>query len=293
MSAEPDEARDTLVPQLSVVLPVFNNLSGATRTLEALGRQVADRGDVEVIVVDDGSTDGSEPELRHAVSMLNRARLVSVPNRGPSAARNTGALAATGTRVAFLDANDVPLPGWLEAFADRTDGRVGIVHCDPGFEDEDIDTSYGYLLPGCFAIERSIFIAIGGYDETLRFAENSDLVERAHARAAEASRSVVHVRRRLLHVLDVSDPRRYDAPRVDAMIHLLARDREELARDATRRERYARIGAVSAVRSRRWRDARRLALTALRAGPTSARNWTRLALVLVPPLARRRWPGAA
>ena len=88
---------------------------------------------------------------------------------------------------------------------------------------------------------------------------------------------------------DVSDPRRYDAERLDAMTYLLDRDAEELRHDRQRMERLARIGAVSAARIGQPRRARALAWTALRARPTNPRNVARMAMTAVPFLGRRRW----
>ena len=68
-------------------------------------------GIAEVVVVDDGSTD---PDATARVAAAHGARVVRHPvSRGPAAARNTGAAAATGELVAFLDSDVVPEPGWL------------------------------------------------------------------------------------------------------------------------------------------------------------------------------------
>ena len=91
---------------------------------------------------------------------------------------------ATGDFLVFLDANDEPLNGWLAGLARQLGPGVGIAHCEPVFSDPAIRTDYGFLLPGCFAVSREVFSFLGGYDPQLRFAENTDLVERAHAYCA-------------------------------------------------------------------------------------------------------------
>lgn len=87
---------------ISVIVPLYNKRS----TIERALRSVSDQVDVttEVIVVDDGSTDGSG----EFVESLDRANinLIRQPNAGPGAARNRGAAAASGSLLAFLDADD-------------------------------------------------------------------------------------------------------------------------------------------------------------------------------------------
>ena len=148
----------------------------------------------------------------------------------------------------FLDANDEPLSGWLAGFARQLGPGVGIAHCEPAFADPTIRTNHGFMLPGCFAVPRDLFSLLGGYDPRLRFAENTDLVERTHAYCAANGLKVSFTDETLLAVHEVSDPRRYDAARLDAMSYLLDRDADELRHDRERMERLARIGAVSAAR---------------------------------------------
>jgi len=97
-------------PRISVVVCSRN---GAATIGEAMdGLDVLEYPDFEVIVVDDGSTD-TTPDIarRHG------ARLISTENRGLSSARNTGAEAATGEIVAYLDDDAVPDPHWLTHLA--------------------------------------------------------------------------------------------------------------------------------------------------------------------------------
>ena len=276
-------------PLISVVVPVYDNGAGIRRTLEALAGYRGECTSLEVIVVDDGSADDTARVATAALGPFDRSELVSTLNRGPSAARNTGAAAASGAYLVFLDTNDEPLAGWLGSFAARARTGVGVAHCRPLVSDPGVRPADRYYLPGCFAIERRLFLEIGGYDEQLRFAENTDLVERTHVRCAMTGRAIAHDRRPLIAVHDVSDPRRYDAHRAAAMIHLLGRE-DDLRHDRGRRERLASIGAVCSMRIGDVATARRLAWVALQAGPAKPRNWIRVALSLAPWIARRRWP---
>jgi cellulose synthase/poly-beta-1,6-N-acetylglucosamine synthase-like glycosyltransferase len=95
--------------RVSIVIPTFNGARRIGRTLEAIQRQTF-KGRVEVIVVDDGSRD----ETAAVVSAFQGTKLLSQPNRGPAAARNNGARAASGEILLFTDDDCVPQPDWID-----------------------------------------------------------------------------------------------------------------------------------------------------------------------------------
>jgi len=103
------------MPLLSVVIPTWNRAHIVCEAIEsALSQRI---GQVEVIVVDDGSTDNTVDVL--AKSYGSRIRLLRLPRRrGPGAARNAGIGLATGKLIAFLDSDDLWLPGKLDAELD-------------------------------------------------------------------------------------------------------------------------------------------------------------------------------
>ena len=99
-----------ITPLVSVIIPTFNRAKIITRALIASSRQTLEN--YEVIIVDDGSTDdlGFIQNYRG----LNRVRVIRhSKNRGASAARNTGIVAAVGEFVAFLDLDDCWYPDKL------------------------------------------------------------------------------------------------------------------------------------------------------------------------------------
>ena len=95
----------------SVIIPTFNRLSLLEEALTSVWRQTF--SDYEVIVVDDGSSDGTGNYLK---SLNARVKVLTQTNCGPSAARNLGLREACSEYVAFLDSDDVWFPWTLETF---------------------------------------------------------------------------------------------------------------------------------------------------------------------------------
>jgi glycosyltransferase involved in cell wall biosynthesis len=96
-------------PQFSVIIPTFNRGLYVQRAINSVLRQ--NLNNCEIIVVDDGSTDGTPAILKN---YGGRIRAIQQQNAGASAARNAGIASATGDWVAFLDSDDEWRPGYLE-----------------------------------------------------------------------------------------------------------------------------------------------------------------------------------
>lgn len=116
-------------PRVSVVIPVYN---ARPYLAQAIDSALAQRyRSFEIVVVNDGSTDGSG-ELAHAYARRigRRLRVIDQPNQGLPAARNTAICAARGAYFALLDADDVWLPQHLQRAMDafEADPDLGLVH---------------------------------------------------------------------------------------------------------------------------------------------------------------------
>jgi glycosyltransferase involved in cell wall biosynthesis len=99
-------------PLVSVVVPTFNRRYCLGRTLDSVLGQT--HRELELIVVDDGSTDGTREFLRERYVDEPRLRYFYQPNQGVCSARNRGLDAATGEFVALLDSDDIWKPWKLE-----------------------------------------------------------------------------------------------------------------------------------------------------------------------------------
>jgi GT2 family glycosyltransferase len=170
-------------PRVSVVVCSFNGGRTLRATLEGVER--LEYPELEVIVVDDGSTDDT-PSVAAAFDV----RLIRTPNRGLASARNVGAGAATGEIVVYLDADAWPDPHWLHYLADTFDrtrsAAVGGPNIPPRGSNavaESVARSPGgpvhvlvsdaeaEHIPGCnFAIRKAVLEKAGGFDPQFRAA---------------------------------------------------------------------------------------------------------------------------
>jgi glycosyltransferase involved in cell wall biosynthesis len=168
------------------VIPVFNGETTIAETLESVFAQRFDRR-FEVIVVNDGSTDGTRAMLE---KYGDRIRVIDQENRGISAARNAGIAAATGEYIALLDADDtwtedklektVPVldenPECVAVFSDgiTVDSASGAplapFYVAPGYDhsptlDEMLGDRPWPIPVGSIVIRRKTLLAVGGFAE--------------------------------------------------------------------------------------------------------------------------------
>jgi glycosyltransferase involved in cell wall biosynthesis len=106
------------MPRVSVIIPAYNSERFIGDTISSILNQTFQ--DFEIIVVDDGSTDGTPQVIQ---SFGERVRLISQKNKGGTAARNTGVEEAVGEYISFLDHDDLFLPEKLQLQVDFLDGH--------------------------------------------------------------------------------------------------------------------------------------------------------------------------
>lgn len=178
-------------PSLTVVVPVRDDADGLRRLLASLAAQTLSPDEFEVVVVDNGSRDGSR-----AVAEAAGATLLSEPTPGRARARNTGAAAAKGQRLAFIDADCVASPLWLETLrgaagsAALVAGEIRVTTSDPPnaverFEllwrfDQERAVTRGWAATANLLVDRGAFDAIRGFDTAYRsIGEDADFCMRA------------------------------------------------------------------------------------------------------------------
>ena len=122
-------------PTVSVIIPVFNTADYLAQAIESVLNQTLQ--DLEIIAVDDGSTDGSPEVLK---SFGDKIRIITQPNSGQGAARNRAFAQARGEFVYFMDSDDIILPQTLETCVEicRKD-NLDFVFFDGASFGEDLD----------------------------------------------------------------------------------------------------------------------------------------------------------
>jgi glycosyltransferase involved in cell wall biosynthesis len=279
-------------PLVTVVIPVRDRVEHLERSVgSALEQSVTA---TEIIVVDDGSTD----DIAGAVEAFGdrRLRYVRQDASGPAAARNRGVMAGTAPVVTFLDSDDRARPEWLACLLalldDETCGLASVAGERRDAAGEVTIVGPAVVVPGSpvvaylaglFAVRRTVFDAAGGYDPVLTLGENSDLVARLVETCDRQGLGVATSHEPLVEILATSRVDRYDQSRLDAAEHLLVRDAERLRDQPAQRAQIAAIASVNAMRLGRSTQARRYALTALRAEPTRLRHYRRLAVACLGP----------
>ncbi|MCR4763339.1 MAG: glycosyltransferase [Lachnospiraceae bacterium] len=124
--------------RVSVIVPVYNTRRYLSKCLDSLLAQTLDPECLEILVVDDGSTDGSGEMADEYAKKHGNLRVIHQDNAGSSAARNAGIDAAQGDYLGFVDSDDAVDPGMYEAlvsFAEKT--GVGMVQTGRDEIDED------------------------------------------------------------------------------------------------------------------------------------------------------------
>ena len=193
---------------ISVVMPVRNASLWLPVLLAALVKEW--HSDFELIAIDDGSSDGSGPLLQQLCAHWpqQRWRLLDGGGNGVSAARNLGVQASRAPLIAFLDADDRPLPGRLSLPVQAFNNHPNLSHVHGGWWRCDSRGRKTYavrpwqegagfswqqclehkaVLPSAWTIRRAAFSAVGGFDEDLRHSEDVDLLVRLAAAGFQGS----------------------------------------------------------------------------------------------------------
>lgn len=177
----------------SIIIPAYNAEKTLGTCLRACLSQ--DYSDLEVFVIDDGSTDGTATSARSVEGVT----VHSQTNRGPAAARNAGARLATGDVLLYTDADCIPRADWVSCLVKTFDEGVvavggtydianpssrlaRVVQAEIAGRHLKLQREVDFLGSFNVAYLRGPFEAVGGFDETYRQAsgEDNDLAYRLH-----------------------------------------------------------------------------------------------------------------
>jgi glycosyltransferase involved in cell wall biosynthesis len=183
------------IPRVSVIIPTFNRKAYVQEAIDSVLAQTYT--DYEIIVVDDGSTDGTSEALRARFG--DRVQYLWQENQGESVARNRGVEIARGEYIGLLDSDDLYLPGKLEiqvpllgqdAGVGQVFGRSWLIDQDgrrlrPGarsrgdratsFDKSDFYFSNPVGGPSRTLLRKAVLDRVGGFDPAIGFGEDRDL----------------------------------------------------------------------------------------------------------------------
>src|SRR5215204_6839447 len=247
--------------KVSVVIPCYNQ----ARFLGEAIRSVLCQGytDLEIIVVDDGSEDGTEEVASGYAKEDPRVRLIRQENRGLAAARNRGLSEVGGEYVVFLDSDDRLVPEALEVGVRELEEHPGCafvcglcrkITADgsivPGWEQFRVrDDPYLELLRSCpvyvpaVMYRRSVFDAVGDFDTSYKAAEDYDLYYRILERFSVYCHDTV-----------VAEIRRHEANMTRDRTLMLKYNMAALRSQRKRVKEDARYKAAYKAGERLWRD---------------------------------------
>ncbi len=166
------------VPFISVVIPTHNRKSLLKRTLGSLQNQLYDKDKYELVVVDDGSTDGTYEEINAIASQFAYPlRIAMQDKKGPASARNLGISLARGEIIAFTDDDCLPDPSWLREISKAFSGP-GIwaasghvfseippdIFVHALLSQSTLVSESDHFMTGNFAVRKDAAQRIGGFD---------------------------------------------------------------------------------------------------------------------------------
>lgn len=280
--------------ELSVVIPTRNRNDKVIDLLRSLG---ALPPGIELLIVDDASDRPVALQLAPAGTVRVERHDVAL---GVSASRNLGLCCAQGTFVVFLDDDDLPLEGWLQqaltsmrkegigaaCWGARRRSHTGTIAV-PQFPSSAEPLFNGFcvnVLAGTFVARRADLLAIGGFDETLRFSELTELWIRLSARLRAVGLGVEAINRELIEIRlrDPMSNRHRPEDVVEAVERIVSVHADHFQRDRRKFADFHAVGGTMAMRARMRTRALQHFFAAAGAEPLRPRRWAQLALVLLP-----------
>lgn len=254
------------MPFFSIIIPAYNRAHLIGKTIEDVLSQSF--SDFELIIADDGSTDDTEKVMN---TFLSDPRIIykKQNNKGVCAARNFGASFASGKYLVFLDSDDSVTKDWLNDFyalLNNSSIEVGFcnmkeIHADGSEILVDAQKPYanrnvqGKYIAGMFAIQKNIFDAVGGYDEHLKFGENTELGIRLRMR--NVSMGFVNHCHFFYHVSPGGGGKNL-RNKMESNIRIVEKHPDYFKQNPNTKKLFLQVAAVSAIKMGEYQKANRI-----------------------------------
>lgn len=174
------------LPFVSIIIPTFNEETYIHRLFDGIAKQSYRRERFEIIVVDNGSTDKTQE-----IATKYADQFLIITNKSVAGVRNYGASHAKGDLLAFLDGDCIPDKTWIEmgvhafvegevAFGNKVTLPKNAGWIERGWFSQRTDRirDAAYINSANFFVTKKVFLAVGGFDETLRSGEDWDICQR-------------------------------------------------------------------------------------------------------------------
>ena len=243
-----------------------------------------------MVIVDDGSVDRTAEAVRSVRDP--RVRYFAQSNCGAAAARNRGVELAAGRYITFLDSDDRVRPGWLTAMFDGLTSREADLVCfgvrivSPGDGGvvrlpRNMGPAFnnlpGPLLAGAYALRRTVFERVGGFDASCSTGQHTDLALRLAELGERHALNVHAVMAAYVEFVQHGDERLSQNPRkrLDGTLYLIAKHEARLGRDPRALADYWGVAGVSARKLGRERAASSYFLKSAKLAPFRIKPWIR------------------
>lgn len=271
------------MPLISVIIPTYNRRNSISVAIESVLNQSF--ADWELVIVDDGSEDNTCYEVKPFLINPN-IQYVFQKNLGVCSARNRGANHASGEWVLFLDSDDGLLSGALESFKIAIESSSIVPVWKSGFqirngEKVTIDlpekNQFHPFIPGSFILKKALFDRVGGYDEKLKFSENTELFHRVSL--ANAMMEIIP-KPTVIYYNNAEGASKNLRNMTESLIHILKKHQDTLSKNEKRL--FNQIIAVNALRFKEFANARKYLLTAYLIYPWKVKTLARLIISYLP-----------
>ena len=285
-------------PLVSVVIPTYNRKNVLQEAIESVLSQTYPYW--EIIIVDDGSTDGTDTVVKSQYAKYSSIRYLALKNGGAAVARNRGAAQANGYFITFLDSDDLAYPTWLEDLvSEALASGAPLVSCGTMRYEEGRDpfpvlpklsggVYHDYRVKmtnaGAFMLRKTLFDQVGGYDVEIRSGQHTELGVRITQHLKQEGLFVSCVDKPLIKIIDRGGGsiRKSDRAVFEGSTHFLKKHGDYIKLvDQNMYFDYLNVAGVRGRRAGETATARKYLLQAIKIRPLAVKSWYRLLLTFI------------
>jgi glycosyltransferase involved in cell wall biosynthesis len=252
-----------------------------------------------MIISDDGSTDNTADIVSPYLKDL-KIKYVLQPNKGVCAARNFGAKHATGKYLVFLDSDDLVLPNWLLDFKKISEKGFKMCYCSmlvekPNSVSKKVSCldpysnggkEKGISIPGTWAIEKKIFFELNGFDEAIKYGENTELKFRLLDKQIEFGFLDNY---NLIYKESIAGGSKQTTNKLQSNLYILSKHETYFNRNPEVKRLFLQVSAVSAARLGNSQKAHELFIQAWKTKKTDLKLILQCLISIFPFFSKFKW----